>query len=142
MERWNTVSLDTIWKQYEEAMEELAGTSACDVIAHPDLIKVHGEKPPMNNEFWSAMAEILSESGMSAEISSAGWRKPAAEQYPSGELIARLASRGVPLTTASDAHTLSLVGDQVGRLRTMLVDAGVASVRGFSARVARDVEIR
>ncbi len=141
MGRWSTVSLDAIWKQYEESIEELTETASCDIIAHPDLIKVHGEKPPMDNEFWSVMAEILSKSGMAVEVSSAGWRKPIEEQYPATELIGNLAVRGVPFTTASDAHTLSLVGDQVGRLRTMLVDAGVGSIRSFSARVPRDIEI-
>ena len=87
------------------------------------------------------MADILSKSGMAAEVSSAGWRKPVGEQYPAAELIAELARRAVPFTTASDAHTLSLVGDQMGRLRTILTDAGVTSVRSFSARVARDIDI-
>ncbi len=141
MGRWSAVSLDEAWMEYEEAMKELTETAACDVIAHPDLIKVHGEKPPMNSEFWSTMADILSKSGMAAEVSSAGWRKPVGEQYPAAELIAELARRAVPFTTASDAHTLSLVGDQMGRLRTMLADTGVTSVRGFSARVARDIDI-
>ncbi len=141
MGQWGVVSPDAVWMAYEEAMKELTETDACDVIAHPDLIKVHGEKPPMNSEFWSIMADILSKSGMTVEVSSAGWRKPVGEQYPAVELLAELARRGVPFTTASDAHTLSLVGDQMDKLRAMLIDVGVTSVRSFSTRVARDIDI-
>ena len=50
--------------------------AACDVLAHPDLIKVAGHVPDAPAEWWDRMAEAAASSGMAAELSSAGWRKP------------------------------------------------------------------
>jgi histidinol-phosphatase (PHP family) len=52
------------------------------VLAHPDLIKVAGYVPDAPAEWWDRMAEAAASSGMAAEVSSAGWRKPVGEQYP------------------------------------------------------------
>ena len=77
---------------------------------------------------------------MAAELSSAGWRKPAAEAYPAPELLSRFVARGVPLTTASDAHRLSDVADRTADLARMLEVLDVRSLRAFRAR--RGVECR
>ena len=41
---------------------------------------------------------------------------------------------GVPLTTASDAHTLPDVADRADDLRNLLVAAGVGKLQGFRDR--------
>jgi histidinol-phosphatase (PHP family) len=76
---------------------------------------------------------------MAAELSSAGWRKPAHEAYPAPELLARFAAHGVPLTTASDAHRLSDVADRTADLARMLDALDVRSLRAFRARRGVDV---
>jgi histidinol-phosphatase (PHP family) len=87
------------------------------------------------------MAEAAAASGMAAEVSSAGWRKPAAEAYPSPPLLARFAARGVPFTTASDAHGLPGVAERAGDLVDLLRDAGVATLRAYRGRVPTEVPI-
>ena len=57
-------------------------------------------------------------------MSSAGWRKPCAEAYPAPPLLARFHALGVPVTTASDAHTVEQVAHRVADLRPLLADAG------------------
>jgi len=74
-------------------------------------------------------------------VSSAGWRKPVGEQYPSEGLLARLAARAVPLTTASDAHQLSQVADRAGDLRTVLASVGVERLQGYRRRQAHTVPV-
>src|SRR5207245_40211 len=37
---WDRRGVDACWKAYSEAVEELAASGACDVLAHPDLCKV------------------------------------------------------------------------------------------------------
>jgi histidinol-phosphatase (PHP family) len=78
---------------------------------------------------------------MAAELSSAGWRKPVGEEYPAPPLLTRFVDRGVPLTTASDAHSLPDVADRAGDLRALLLGAGVGSLQGYRARQPHAVAV-
>lgn len=131
---WSARQVDACWDTYTGALEELAASGTCDVLAHPDLIKVAGHRPDAPGEWWDRMAEAAASSGMAAEVSSAGWRKPAGEQYPAVPLLERLVARGVPLTTASDAHRVDHVADHADALRSLLGGLGVDSLQGYSAR--------
>jgi len=138
---WSTRQVDASWDAYTEAMEELAASRACDVLAHPDLIKVAGHVPDAPGEWWDRIAEAAAASGMAAEVSSAGWRKPIGEQYPSAGLLERFVARGVPLTTASDAHRLEHVADRADDLRAVLDAVGAAELQGYRARVPHPVAV-
>ena len=120
MAEWSVREVDACWDAYTEALEELAASGVCDVLAHPDLIKVAGHAPAAPDEWWDRIAEAAASSGMAAEVSSAGWRKPVGEQYPAAGLLERFVARGVPLTTASDAHRLEHVADRADDLRAVL----------------------
>ena len=141
MAQWSSRTVEGAWDDYTTALEELAASGTCDVLAHPDLIKVTGRRPGEPEEFWDRMAEAAAASGMAAEVSSAGWRKPAAEAYPAPPLLARFAARGVPFTTASDAHGLPGVAERAGDLVDLLRDAGVATLRAYRGRVPTEVPI-
>jgi histidinol-phosphatase (PHP family) len=78
---------------------------------------------------------------MAAELSSAGWRKPAAEQYPALGLLERLVAAGVPLTTASDAHHLPDVAHRSAELARILDGLGVRTLRAYRARRPVDVPV-
>ncbi len=141
MAEWSAREVDAVWDAYTDAMEELAATRSCDVLAHPDLVKVAGRIPAAPEEWWDRIAEAAAAGGLAAEVSSAGWRKPVGEQYPAKPLLARFAERGVPLTTASDAHHHDHVADRAGDLRSLLEAAGVDSLQAFRARVGRAVPL-
>jgi histidinol-phosphatase (PHP family) len=141
MAEWSVREVDACWDAYTEAMEELAASGTCDVLAHPDLIKVAGHVPDAPEEWWDRIAEAASASGMAAEVSSAGWRKPVAEQFPATGLLERLVARGVPLTTASDAHRLEHVADRADDLRALLAVAGTGVLQGYRARVPYPVPV-
>jgi histidinol-phosphatase (PHP family) len=134
MDEWSARQVDRSWEEYTLAMEELAASSTCDVLAHPDLIKVAGHRPAAPEEWWDRLVEAARRSGMAAELSSAGWRKPADEQYPARPLLERFVRGGVPLTTASDAHRLDHVADRADELRSLLEDVGVGELQGYRAR--------
>ncbi|MCU1495785.1 MAG: hypothetical protein JWO62_3549 [Acidimicrobiaceae bacterium] len=140
---WHRRGAEEAWRSYTEALEELAATGACDVLAHPDLVKVTGQRPShaLLDECHDRMATAAAASGMAAEISSAGWRKPVAEAYPAKDLLARFHARGVPVTTASDAHGRGDVASRVDELATMASGAGYTSLRAFRRRVGRDVDV-
>jgi histidinol-phosphatase (PHP family) len=141
MAEWTVRDIDQVWDEYTRAMEELGESGACDVYAHPDLVKVAGHVPAVPDEFYDRIAEAAAASGMAAEVSSAGWRKPVGEEYPAPPLLRRFVDRGVPLTTASDAHSLPDVAYRAGDLRGLLTDVGVTELRGFRERRPHDVPV-
>ena len=138
---WDHRDIDAVWEEYTRAMEELAASGVCDVFAHPDLVKIAGHVPAVPDEFYDRITEAAVNSGMAAEVSSAGWRKPAGEEYPSPPLLQRFVDRGVPLTTASDAHTLPDVAERADDLRLLLNRAGVDTLRGFRHRKPHDIAV-
>ena len=141
MGEWSARRVDDAWEGYTAALEELAASGACDVLAHPDLIKVAGYVPDAPAEWWDRIAEAAVASGMAAEVSSAGWRKPVGEQYPAAGLLERFVARGVQLTTASDAHRLDHVADHADDLRAVLGAAGASSLTAYRARVPHAVAV-
>ncbi len=134
MAEWSVRDVDACWDAYADAMEELAASGTCDVLAHPDLMKVAGHVPAAPAEWWDRIAEAAAASSMAAELSSAGWRKPAGEQYPAAGLLQRFVARGVPLTTASDAHHLDHVAHRADDLRALLAREGVGELQGYHGR--------
>ncbi|HEV2361945.1 MAG TPA: histidinol-phosphatase [Acidimicrobiales bacterium] len=143
MDEWDARGTEAAWRDYTTALEELAATRTCDVLAHPDLIKLVGRYPDggLLAECEERMAEAASGSGMAAEISSAGWGKPVGEQYPSTSLLDRFHRRGVPVTTASDSHGPKRVAARNGELRALASAAGYTSLCAFSARRPREVPL-
>jgi histidinol-phosphatase (PHP family) len=141
MDEWSGRRVDDCWEAYTRALEELAASGACDVLAHPDLIKVAGHMPEAPAEWWDRIAEAAVSSGMAAEVNSAGWRKPVGEQFPALGLLERFVARGVPLTTASDAHRLEHVADRADDLRAVLAAAGAATLQGYRGRAAYPVPV-
>ena len=71
----------------------------------------------------------------------AGGRRPGGEEYPAPPLLKRLVDRGVPLTTASDAHSLPDVADRAPAMRDLLTAAGVTTLQGYRNRRAYAVDV-
>jgi histidinol-phosphatase (PHP family) len=138
---WDNRTTESIWDAYTDALEELADSGTCDVLAHPDLCKITGRVPAVPDEWYDRMAEAAARSGMAAEISSAGWRKPVGEAYPAPPLLGRFRKAGVPVTTATDAHQLARVAERRADVRALLVDAGYESLQAYAARTPRAVAI-
>ena len=138
---WDHRAIDHVWDEYTRAVEELAASGVCDVLAHPDLVKIAGRVPVVPDEFYDRITEAAVRSGMAAEVSSAGWRKPVGEEYPAPPLLRRFVEQGVPLTTASDAHTLPDVAERADDLRGLLTAAGVDTLRGYRQRQPHEVAV-
>ncbi|HVF31756.1 MAG TPA: PHP domain-containing protein [Acidimicrobiales bacterium] len=138
---WDHRGVEQAWDAYARAMEELSASGAIDVLAHPDLCKVAGRRPATPDEFHDRIAEAAAASGIAAEVSSAGWRKPCDEAYPAPALLRKFRERGVPVTTASDAHALEHVAYRAQDLKPLLQQAGYSELVAFDRRTARSVAI-
>lgn len=143
MRQWDARGTNETWRAYGEAIEELAGTATCDVLAHPDVVKVTGRRgdPGVVDEVEERIADAAARSGMAAELSSSGFRKPVGEAYPSVSLLDRFFARGVPLTTASDTHGISHVADRAAALHALAAGAGYATLRAYRGRQGHDVPL-
>jgi histidinol-phosphatase (PHP family) len=141
MAEWAARDVDACWEAYTRCMEELAATRTCDVLAHPDLIKVAGRVPDAPAEWWDRIAEAAAAADMSAEVSSSGWLKPVGEQYPALGLLERFAASGVRFTTASDAHRNENVAERSGELAALLRGVGVSSLSSYVARSRVEVPL-
>jgi histidinol-phosphatase (PHP family) len=110
-----------------------------DVLAHPDLVKVWGDRFPEGDlrRFYDRAMDGIAESDVAIEVSTAGLRKPVGELYPDAGLLARCAERGVGATLASDAHVAQDVGRDFDAGLEHLRAAGYETVTVFEARSAR-----
>jgi histidinol-phosphatase (PHP family) len=105
-------------------------------------VKIHDLRPeaydPAN--LFGPILKLAKRYGLAIEASSAGWRKKVGEQYPH-ETILRLANEyGVPITTASDAHSYAQVGEDYERLAAVLERAGVTRTATFWQHKQRSVD--
>ena len=140
---WDRRSAEEVWRAYTESLEELAATKTCDVLAHPDVVKLIGVYPSEAtlNECHDRIAEAAARAGHAAEISSAGFRKPVGSAYPDDGLLRRFFARGVPVTMASDSHGPSNVADRSAELAELARGAGYGSLRAFRGRQGIDLPI-
>ena len=141
MEEWSTRSVDDCWDAYTAAVEELAATGTCDVLAHPDLIKVTGRRPASPGSGGTASPRLPPRAAPRPSCP----RPAGASRPPSSTraepLLARLAAHGVPFTTASDAHRLAEVADRADDLRALLAGVGVDRLQGYRRRVPHTVPV-
>lgn len=143
IDEWDHRGIERAWHDYETAMTELCDSGLCDVLAHCDLIKVAGRllDRGARSEFEDRLAETIARSGLVVEVSSAGWRKPAEEPYPSERLLRRLNELGVAITLASDAHFPDQIGWRFDDLVEVARAAGYRSITSFEGGRPNQVPI-
>jgi histidinol-phosphatase (PHP family) len=139
---WASRDTGNVWDAYADAVVDLVQSGHVDVIAHLDVIKVAGHRPHDVETFESRLRDALVTSGTVVEISTAGWRKPADELYPSPTILRDLHEHGVAFTTASDAHRADQIGYRFGDLRRELGDIGIDVLATFKQRRRSTVRLR
>src|ERR1700686_375746 len=121
--------IDAVYADYFRRVREIAATGLVDCLAHLDLIKIHGHRPNTNIESIAGETlDFIRERNLAIELSTAGWRKPVNELYPSDEIIRLAVEKGIPLTTASDAHSHAQLGEDFDRLDEKMPALGVREV--------------
>ena len=121
--------IDEIYADYFARVRAMAASGLVDCLAHLDLIKIHRfrSRAPIADLIGETL-RLLKERGLSMEISTAGWRKPVGEQYPSVEIIRLAKEIGVPFTVASAAHSHVQQAENYGRLEEVLAGCGIKEV--------------
>ena len=122
-------NIDEIYTDYFHRVREIAATGLIDCLSHLDLIKIHGHRPRAKIErLVGGTLDLIAERGLCIELSTAGWRKPVKELYPSDAIIQLALAKGIRFTTASDAHSHAQLGENYDRLAKKMEQLGIREV--------------
>ncbi|HKI62476.1 MAG TPA: histidinol-phosphatase HisJ family protein [Mariprofundaceae bacterium] len=135
---WDSWNIEDAYCAYFDLVARSAASGMFDIIGHPDLIKKFGHRPPEGSarveQAELTMLKAVKASGAALEISSAGLRKPVAEVYPHGRIVARAAEMNIPFAFGSDAHAPGEVGHGMDTCLAMLRACGVIEIASFEKR--------
>jgi len=121
--------IDDIYTDYFRRVCQVAGSGLVDCLAHLDLVKIHGHRPTAGiRELIEETLDFIHRRGLAIELSTAGWRKPVNELYPSDEIIQLAISDEIPFTTASDAHSHAQLAENYERLAAKMNSLGIHEV--------------
>jgi histidinol-phosphatase (PHP family) len=138
-------SPERVWTRYFEWVAEAARSGLFDIMAHPDLVKVHGEQRPRPSgdlrRYYEPAVEAFAQAGVAVELSTAGLRKPVGELYPSRELLEMVVDAGCPIALSSDAHVPDQLGFGYEEAVKALEEVGVTEICVFEGRERRMVPL-
>ena len=137
---WQRRNIDEVWDQYGQFVEDLADARLCDVLAHPDVVKVWGFRAADESQLHRRLVAAAARNGLALEINTHGLRKPVAEMYPHPRALALAASSAVPVTLASDAHYPDRLGSWFDEAIALAQQTGHTAYVSFDQR--RRVEHR
>jgi histidinol-phosphatase (PHP family) len=136
-------NIDEMYADYFRRVRELIATGLVDALAHLDLIKIHGHRPTADiDTLINETLELIRARNLAIELSTAGWRKPVNELYPSDSIIELAVEKGIPFTTASDAHSHVQLGENFARLADKMAEIGIRQVCIFEKHKAVQVPLQ
>jgi len=122
-------SIDEIYEDYFHRVRDIAATGLVDCLSHLDLIKIHGHRPCGDvRSIINETLDFICSRDLAIELSTAGWRKPVDELYPSDRIIKLAIEKGISFTTASDAHSHVQLAENFDRLAEKMSILGVREV--------------
>jgi len=128
-DRWD---INKLYERYFQEIQRLAKSELIDGLAHLDLIKIFGHRPTVDmTPLYEETLQLIKEQDLTVEISTAGWRKPVNEIYPSPGIISLLKRYQIPITTASDAHAPQHLAADYDRLVKILKEHKFSEVSVF-----------
>jgi histidinol-phosphatase (PHP family) len=121
--------IDEMYADYFRRIRELIATGLVDSLAHLDLIKIHGNRPTADiGILVNETLDLIRARNLAIELSTAGWRKPVNELYPSDSIIELAMEKRIPFTTASDAHSHVQLGENFANLAHKMAEIGIRRV--------------
>ncbi len=130
--------IDEIYADYFRRVREMAASGLVDCLAHIDLIKIHGHRPKSDvRKLANETLDFIKSRGLAIELSTAGWRKPVNELYPADDLIGLALEKGIPFTTASDAHSHAQLGENFEALVKKMGQFGIGQACVYENHRAR-----
>ena len=133
--RFDDRPVEEIWGLYFAEYERCIRSGFFDFVAHPDLPKKFGHRPPGDlKRFYEPIIAALVDTGTVMEVNTAGLRKPVGEMYPSREMLAMACAAGVEIVVGSDAHAPSEVGADFDVAENLIREVGYTQTVQFQRR--------
>ncbi len=130
--------IDEVYADYFRRIREVASSGLVDCLSHLDLVKIHGHRPRAKIEtLIGETLDLIASRNLCIELSTAGWRKPVNELYPSDEVIRLAMAKGIRFTTASDAHSPAQLAENYDRLEEKMQQLGINEVCVFEKHCAQ-----
>jgi histidinol-phosphatase (PHP family) len=141
-EQFSDRNINEIYVDYFHRVREIAATGLVDCLSHLDLIKIHGHRSKAGIEtLIGETLDVIAERGLCIELSTAGWRKPVNELYPSDPIIHLALAKGIQFTTASDAHSPVQLAENYARLSEKMATFGIRQVCVFEKHQSQLVQL-
>jgi len=142
-EQFHGRNIDDVYADYFRRIREIIETGLVDSLAHLDLIKIHGHRPTADvGTLVNETLESIRARNLVIELSTAGWRKPVNELYPGDSIIKLAMGKGIPFTTASDAHSHFQLGENFANLAHKMAEIGVRQVCIFEKHKRAEVPLQ
>lgn len=127
--------IEKIFEDYFRTVADAASSGLFDIIAHPDLIRIFGNKHPGDPEqLYRNLACNLKLYDVAFEINTNGRNKPLGDFYPDPRFLHIFAEEGVPLCINSDAHMPERIGQHFEEAYNLAKSAGFNEIALFSNR--------
>jgi len=125
--------LESLAVRYYTTLAQMVEALRPEVIAHLDLIKLHGHRFGTLNTAATRRAaqealEAVRETGGILEVNTAGYRKGLGEPYPASWLVRYAHRMGIGFCFGDDSHCVQHVGFGIDSAREHLLRNGVRSV--------------
>jgi len=127
---------DDVIRGYWDRIRGMAESGLYDIAAHLDLTKKFGFAPSV--DLSAEIADVLdsiARSGMSVEVSTTGWHKTCAEQYPSAWILQGCLERSIPVLVTADAHNPANLTRDYDRAYRLIEQIGFAEVSSYAGRI-------
>lgn len=134
---WKSADVNAVWTEYFSLIGELAETGLFDAVAHLDLPKKFGYRPPDSSvpAIVTPALDKIAKAGMAIEINTSGLRRPVHEIYPSPEIMKLAFERNIPVLFGSDSHLPRDVGADFVRAIQLAKDAGYKEYLTYRQRM-------
>lgn len=125
--------LEPLVIRYYRTVTQMVEALRPEVVAHLDLIKLHGNRfgsldtPAIRRAAQEALEAVRDTSGI-LEVNTAGYRKGLGEPYPASWLVQTAHRMGIGFCFGDDSHCVEQVGFGIDMAREHLLRNGVSSV--------------
>lgn len=136
--RYREERVAEIYRRYYRRLQKAIALGTFDLLAHFDLPKKFGFLPEEDlSDIVTETLDMVRDSDVAMEVSTAGLRKAAAEIYPSPWILGEMRKREIPISLSSDAHDPLEVGIDYARSIAAVREAGYSEIAVFEARERR-----
>jgi histidinol-phosphatase (PHP family) len=128
-------NIDMIYENYFNRVCEASATGFFDIIAHPDLVRIHRFMPETDiSHLYSMIASAFEMHDVTFELNTNGRNKPLQDFYPDKRYLSVFKEHGVSVCVNSDAHFPERIGQHFDEGYDLLRQAGYREMAVFNNR--------